>query len=435
MHSNFNNGDPRGGGLRNDARSGFVADQRVRLQYTAKANDDLKLVTHFELDTRFGGINDANYKGIPGGNDAGLFDADSISLETKHAYLDFNIPGTGVNAKVGIQPWADSYQTIFALADMTGVNLTKKFGPLATQLAWFRFDDNTTNGIAANSQFAAAGGTAPATAVPATNDPGKLTADLIVLDGKYAISKNLTVGASYYNIQRDTTTGLRIDNVELLHMIGLNASVKAGPATINPFFAYQFGDGNRVGTRETDLGGFLAGVTTKTKVGPGNINLSAIYLSGDDNATDDKNDDFKIINPAASYFNAANMWFLFRNPVGQNSNATITGNDVTLGGRGAMGVFAGYEGTVGKLFYDANVGWMTAAEERTNAGVKEDGAVGTEINAKVGYKMYDNLTASASAAYCILGDGFTSSTAGKRIGGANDADDPYLFNVMLQYVF
>ena len=31
-------------------------EQRARLQYTAKVSDDLKLVTHFELDTRFGGI-------------------------------------------------------------------------------------------------------------------------------------------------------------------------------------------------------------------------------------------------------------------------------------------------------------------------------------------------------------------------------------------
>ena len=30
-------------------------EQRARIQYIAKASDDLKLVTHFELDTKFGG--------------------------------------------------------------------------------------------------------------------------------------------------------------------------------------------------------------------------------------------------------------------------------------------------------------------------------------------------------------------------------------------
>src|ERR1035437_1650859 len=30
-------------------------EQRARVKYTAKASDDLKLVTHFELDSKFGG--------------------------------------------------------------------------------------------------------------------------------------------------------------------------------------------------------------------------------------------------------------------------------------------------------------------------------------------------------------------------------------------
>ena len=54
--------------LNNDSHTGFFAEQRARIQYIAKANDNLKLVTQFELDARFGGKADT-YLGA--GNDAG----------------------------------------------------------------------------------------------------------------------------------------------------------------------------------------------------------------------------------------------------------------------------------------------------------------------------------------------------------------------------
>jgi hypothetical protein len=423
--TNFNNGFPPGAGLRKDAVSGFVVDQRARIMYIAKANDDLKLVTHFELDTRFGGTAPANgYKGIPGGSDAGQLDADSISLETKNVYLDFNIPTTGVNMKVGVQPWADSYQWIFLMADMAGVTATKKFDPLTLQLGWFRFSDQGTNG-------------ANAVAAATTTQVGKLTSDLIVVDGKFAVSKDINVGASYYNVQRDSP-GIANGTAEfeLLHMVGLNASVKAGPATINPFFAYQFGDANPTGAVKNDIGAYLAGFTSKTKVGPGNVNLSAFYTSGDKNGTG-KNDDFKIFGAGTDYFGAANMWLLLRHPTGI-STQTVLDVDNTARDRGLMGIFAGYEGTAGKVIYAANVGYMQTAEQRNKvATVKEDSSIGTEVNAMVGYKMFDSMTASLTAAYAFLGDGLNSTDANKRIAnlGAADASDPYLVNVMLSYAF
>jgi hypothetical protein len=294
--SNFDNSTPAGPGFLKDADNGFTAVQRARLVYTAKANDDLKLVTHFELDSRFGGA-PGGYKGIPSpANDAGQLEADSVSLEVKNYYLDFKIPNTGVNVKTGVQSWADSYQWLFALADMAGVYATKKFDPLTLSGGWFRLQDLGTNGVAG--------------VATATSAPGELTTDMYVLDGKFAVSKDITVGASYYNVQRDSTGPGFTTEFELLHMVGLNAAVKLGPANINPFFAYQFGDVN-----STDkIGAYLAGLTSKTAVGPGKVNFSAFYLSGDDNGTGDA-DDFKTIGQATSYFPAANMHLLIRNSI------------------------------------------------------------------------------------------------------------------------
>lgn len=403
----FNNTTTDAAGiLSKNAHSGFIAEQRARLQYIAKANDNLKLVTHFELDSRFGGRGETTYLGTAAGNDAGNLDADSLTLETKSVYLDVNCPITGANFKVGIQPWADAYQSLFMLADMSGVYATKGFGPATASLGWFRIDDNTAK---------------------LQNSPGKVTADMFVLDGKYAINKDMKVGMSYYNVQNDTGAAQAGgDNFELLHMIGVSGDMTFGPANVKPFAAYQFGEINA----NDKIAAFMLGAVTKTKVGPGAVNFSAIYLSGDDNGTG-KNNDFKAIAAAnAQYFNPANMWLLIRSGQAVNSSSSVLGNDLTVHDRGLFGLFAGYEGTMDKVFYNANIGYAQAAKSRTG----EKKALGTEFNAQVGYKLYDNLSASAAVAYAVLGKGLDSA---ERIAGfgALDAKDPYMVNLQLSYVF
>lgn len=394
--------------LSNDAHSGFFAEQRARLMYIAKANDNLKLVTHFELDTRFGGVT-GGYKGTTG-NDSGNLDADQLTLETKNVYLDFNEPNTATNFKVGMQPWTDAYGSLFLSADMTGVYATKKFDPATVSLGWFRFDDNTLP-------------------TGTNTGAGQLTADLVVLDGKFALNKDMTVGASYYNVQNDTGATLSTTSVgayDLLHMIGVNADLKFGDVAVKPFAAYQFGEFN--GT--DDISGYVLGATGKVKVGAGAVNFAGYYLSGDKNTTGDR-DSFQTVTPGTTYFNPANMWLLVRPNQAINTSTSVVGNDMTVGGRGSYGVFAGYEGTANKLFYNANIGYMAAAEKRTG----EDNSIGTEINAQVGYKIYDNLSASVAAAYAFLGDGLSGTTNRMTGFGAADADDPYLFNVQLSYLF
>jgi hypothetical protein len=415
--------------LRKDAKAGFFAEQRARVQYIAKANADLKLVTHFELDSRFGGSQavGTGYKGTYTGNDSGNIDADQLTLETKSVYLDVNCPITGANVKVGMQPWADSYQSLFLLADMTGVYATKGFGSATASLGWFRFADRD--------------------AVASLKGPAKEVADLIVLDGKYAVNKDIKVGASYYNIQNNTPAvgALTVANInaattstalpyakvssaapfELLHMIGLNADINVGPANIKPFAAFQFGDISEAA--KTTMSGMLLGATSKTKVGAGAVNASAIYMSGD-SVTSKYEKSFKTVGANFTYFNAANMWLLVRNANAVNSSTSILGNDMTAGGAGLLGLFAGYEGTMDKVFYNANIGYA-----QTDKAIKANGktTIGTELNAQVGYKVYDNLTASAAVAYAILGDAIKSKTTGT----SPDADDPYAVNLMVSYKF
>lgn len=133
-------------------------DQRLRLGYTAKASDDLKLVTQFEVNTRWGNTNTTgvNTAGVGGG-----VDTDGITSATCWAYLDFNM-GKSVNVKAGLQPMKDKLKGLYFDADLPAAQVAYKTGGYTLNLLYSRFNDSTTT----------------AGAVPA--NLGDMTADLFV---------------------------------------------------------------------------------------------------------------------------------------------------------------------------------------------------------------------------------------------------------------
>ncbi|HXE98150.1 MAG TPA: hypothetical protein VN642_17225, partial [Dongiaceae bacterium] len=348
-----------GGGtfnLNKDGQTSSYVEQRARIQYIAKASDDLKLVTHFELDALFGGKKDGKYGTL---GDAGAIDADAISIETKNVYLDFNV-GSQVNAKVGIQPFNDAYQGTFGNIDGAGAVFTGKFGVVTPSLGWFRL----ANELGSNG------------AATALNISRK-TADLTVLDVKAALTKDVSVGGSYYVETRDTSnvavTGPFATSIttapaagssglasaaQLIHMLGLNAAAKVGPAAITGFANYQFGEFND----KRDLAAYSLGAIAKVNVGVGNVNVSGLYLSGEKDVAATATGNYKGFQQmqtggGVSYFNASNMWLLVRNGASINTSTAIGSNDMTKGGRGLLGLFAGFDGAAGKVFYATNVGY------------------------------------------------------------------------------
>ncbi|MDJ0720966.1 MAG: hypothetical protein QNJ04_05020 [Desulfobacterales bacterium] len=90
--SGFDRGDDTGAG---DAADDTVerTDTRTRLYYTAKINDNLKFVNKFEYDAVWGG--EGTY---------GRVGADTVSVEVKNSYADFNLGP--VNTTVGVQPYS-----------------------------------------------------------------------------------------------------------------------------------------------------------------------------------------------------------------------------------------------------------------------------------------------------------------------------------------
>jgi len=369
-------------------------EQRARLQYIAKASNDLKLVTHFEIDSSWGEVAYGNGRGT-----GGAIGADTVNLETKNVYLDFNCPLTGANVKVGIQPLTDAFKGIFVNADMAGIVASKKVGGVTATAGFSRLFD-----------YAAAGAT------------GKNTQDLFLLDAKLAVSKDLTLGGAYYLLRDNTVAALKSSDSLDVHMVGVNAAAKFGIITADAFVAYQ--GGSELAATGRDLSAFAGQVAVKANLDKaGNVSGRVLFTSGG-KATDSKAKAWQSVgNHSGSSENSyyeANMLLLMRSAYAMDSDKAIisTSNN---GNHGVTLLAAGYDNKLtDKVGVSANIGYAMYSQKDAAANA----SIGTELNAQVDYKLFSNLTASLQAAYVVLGD-----------GASKTADDPYLAGVMFNYTF
>ena len=439
-------------------------EQRARLMYIAKASDDLKLVTHFEFDSRFGD-NSYNSNGTTRNNGGGI-GADQTNLETKNIYLDFKVPSTDVRVKAGIQGFTDNYKGIIFNNDAAGVTAAGKTGNLSYQAGFFRFDDAVSTGanptntyygaptptnataaqIAANQYpTGAANSTASFGAGNVINaTAGKDSRDFYTLGAKYAVSKDLVVGADYYLLYSDIFRATQ--DKSYVNMFGVNAEAKLGPATVSGFAVYQTGELATptilgvTGKGHQGVSAFAGNLAAKMPVGPGTAKITALVLTGDSDTSTTGGDrtDFQTImergatNAGGTFFESGSM-LLYRNPYATAGTDRAVVYDLNNNGRGIMTVFAGYDLLLGKLFINSNVGIGLVAKNNNNYanGLVNKGTsdvLGTELNTEIGYKVYDNLTASLSAAYMVLGDFYSN-------GNVGTPDNPYTTRITLNYTF
>jgi hypothetical protein len=406
MMSNYENAG--GGVLAKDAPTMTAFEQRARLQYSAVASSDLKLVTQFEMDSTWGDTAYNNGRGM-----GGAMGADTVNLETKHVYLDFNCPLTGANVKVGIQAQADALKGIFFNDDVAGIFASKKIGQVTATAGFSRLQDYSRTTNSATVPFETA------------NPLGKKTLDLYLLDGKLAVSKDLTVGGAYYLVRNNA--GARGDVVDV-HTVGANAVAKFGIVTADAFVAFQAG--SELAGAGRDLTAFAGQAAVKANLDKaGTVRANVLYTSGG-KATDSKAKAWQSVTSGDTLATSSNTYYdskmmlLMRNVVAMDSDKAIVATS-NNGNHGLTLLSVGYDATINdKLSASANVGYalMSQKDAATNA------SIGTELNAQLDYKMFSNLTTSVQLAYVILGDG-VKTVAGKT------ADNPYLTAVMMNYSF
>ena len=423
----------------NPAHSFFYSEQRARLKYTGTFSENVKLVTQFEIDSRWGDSSQFVAR-----NQGGAVEADSINLETKNVYMEFTVPAMPTRVKAGIMPFDDAYKGIFFTADVAGMMTSTKLDSLTINAGWLRGYDNTN--------FNGADGTIPKTnTAPTSNgsmqspqNPGRYSLDLGILEAKYAVSKDLSFGGSYYL----TYSNLEKVQSNMLSTVGLNASYNFGSGTVDGFLLGQFGDNptNDFGQVGEKVSSFAANVAAKVKVGPGTARGTVLYVSGDDGKGKVKA--FQCVNQlgdgnATCTFSSAQMTMLITNTrYAANTDRALL-NTSTNYNQGVIGAFIGYDIDIDKTFIKTNLGFGSVAEDNNTFKPKNlkkadpysNGKyVGTEVNAEVGYKISSNLTASLIGGYVFLGD-YYKDTVTTTTGAIDAPDNPWKSMVVLNLSF
>jgi len=380
-------------------------ESRARLGYTAKANDDFKFVSMFELDYNYWG--NSSYADRRGSG--GALGSDSINIETKWLYLDANV-GKNTNVKLGMQGFDDAFKGTFVGADMAGLLVTHSYSKATASVGAFRWDDTSTLDFSSNQDNRAL---------------GRQTRDFLVLDGKYNLSKETKVGAAYYFMKDNTVVDSSV------HMLGLNFETVAGPLNLNGFVAGQFGE---VEANQKDLSAYAASIGGNMKAGKGTLRCDLLYATGDDGSNNSKSHAWQSVVSTSTRDTDESGYYANEMVIlGRDKNAFTIDNAIVYTAnnknRGVLFLAAGYDLPFSdKLTGSANLG---AAMTDTNRPGDKNGNqyLGTEINAEVVYSYTQNVTLSARGAYVVLGDFYQ----GAALNGT--PDDPYDFKLLAKYSF
>lgn len=422
-------------------------EQRARLFYTAKANDDLKLVTGFEIDSVWGD----NAQAGTNRNNGGAMESDAVNLETKWVYLDFKVPGTPTKMTVGIQPFKDQLKGIFLDADVAGIMSNTKLGAATLNIGYLRPYDSAYNYLQ--------GGTTTASGL---TPRGMYDLDMGVIEAKYAVSKDLNVGGAYYLYAdgRSTTYGAQTTIATMIHTFGLTADAKVGALALSGFAAYQGGvfRGVNANGDSSYLNALAYNVAAKMPIGPGSFRTALLFTSGNAENTgkhltgwvgtsQSKNATWSSTTGTSTY-NESGMLLLNRNAAagaGTTDNSIVynTGNGTNPGNMQGLYLYTlGYDATITpKCYANLNVGFAWTAHnnslkptDKVTGTQNSSNFMGTEVNIETGYKMYDNLTFVAQAGYVILG-GYYKNSVLNGAGTAADPENPYTVRLGLNYLF
>ena len=415
--SNFQNGasgDYSPAGTTEKKLMNNYFEQRVRLQYIAKASDDLKMVTHFEINNRFGNINTvAGTKGAADISGSDL-DTDGMNLVTKHAYLDFNV-GKDFNTKLGLMPYKDTIKGLFIDADIPAIMTTTKFGAYTLGVGFSRFADD-------------AGQTSASTRL------GGADKDLFMLDNTFAFNKDTKAALSYYFFADYTGKGIlpvyNVDQDILLSTLALSGETKLGGLNLSGFAAMQAGvQKNVVGTSSGNYHGYAVNAAAKMAVGPGTAKTAFLFTSGDNNTSATSNKAW--IPSGVSSYNEGGMMIIARSTA---NSPTSTDRYIRRNVTNLALLTMGYDANLtDKLFANGNVGlaWTPASGVAAGGTAHRADIMGAELNVETGYKLYSNLTLKAQAAYMVLGGLYKN----EAIGGTATPENPYSMRLHAQYSF
>ncbi len=332
----------------------FIQDNRTRLFYTAKFSDNFKFVNKFEFNTSWGDDN---------GGDIG---ADGTKIwKIKQSYADFTI--NNINTTIGIQGTAVARGFVFD-DDFSGILVTPSFGAGTLTLGYMAMSNSNLDD--AKYPNADAGYYLLTTAIKA-NENMTVTPYFLYAFRDGSMSMDDEDNVVYYSEHKE-------------FFIGADFDMSLDSASLWVTLAYNGGE-----VEDLDVSAFLVAGGAEAGIAHG----QAFYASGDDDMTDDEINCFGR-NPGQSHYWSEIMGLgTFDN----ESSAGSPGDAISNIAAFNAGVTLQPEEN---LTLSGDVWYAFLAEE--NAAGDQD--LGFEVDGKLTYKIFDNLSADFVLAYLFVGD-------------------------------
>ncbi|MGQ9670457.1 MAG: hypothetical protein ACUVWY_09850 [Desulfosoma sp.] len=393
-------------------------DQRLRMQFTFVASENLQLVTHWEADTLWG--RESPGAGRHGGGDIG---ADATNLEMKNVYLEFNIPNTPLRTKLGVQGATFLKGWIFA-DDFSGAVFSTKLDPFKITFGYVAAQntDVTTTNENVDDFFLS---------LDYANGP--FTGSLVFFY-QYAHDTNLsTYPDMSTTVIRASSTAVTDNN---LFNLGLSLGYKTDMMVLGLTHIKNFGSYDLVRGGQDYTGWMLEG-TADFMWNALTFHLGAFYTSGDDDniADFDNAKDYD----AFAYARGASYYWSEILGVGL-LDVNVSGSDhLNPANQGAYraadvpsNLWALNLGVVWQAMPETKVTLnyyyvATAEDVLANAATGEtDDTIGHEVNLYISQGIVDKLNLTLVGAYLFADDAYTIF---------KDDDDAYELGAVLQWKF
>lgn len=326
----------------------------------------------------------------------GAFSGDGKNFEIRWAYTQFQTPGVEGKSLVtiGLQPysinsfvWAETAMGVKYTADLY-------------ELAWMRgneiFNDTADGEKSSGDAFSARFNLKPAEGVKLG-----IFGLYQIQDPKSAVPDAMDAGT--YEIKQ-------MKNVEYnLYTIGVDGGMTAGNIFVNWDGIYQGGEFTDVAftglngsfTGDVDLSAYLLHADVGMKMGASKLTYTTWYASGDDDDTDDESNAF--ISTDVDRFESI---VLFEG--GYTDDNYMTERPYLFNKGMFMNKLAYDRKQNEKTKFGVAVLYMQTAED-----IGTENEIGTEFDAYISYKLYENVELALNGGYLITGDALTQfATAG-----------------------
>lgn len=401
---------------------------RARLKITVRANEDLYGVLYFEMDSKRWG------ESSTGKDHIGVWGADQVALEVKHAYIDFRIPPKlPVWIRAGIQR-LKIRDNVFMGRDGAGITARIMIDPIKLSITpmYFKRLEGLDHTDADDRDI-------------------------------YALDVNLPAGpvkvGSYFLWDEVRQWPTSADDGHLWWW-GAYSDGKIGPVKYNLDFAYNGGSIEYAATPDVDYEGWVMRAVATYALNRFTFGAGGWYGSGDDVNTNDyegfalpegrseapgaANDDILIL--MGDWFGTGSMStapsFVGSNGRYGGTSAPATGSQ--FGGFWYVRAFADYMlfdwlklGAQVAYIGDTTEHGDTFGTARTapfgSTNLKDHSEIGWEFDIGANITIYKNLTYNLAFGYLIAGSALDQWDAGSSTNVG--PQDPWAFITRLAYIF